>query len=211
MSVSASPRAGMGEALVAFGRQLAKATTGFTHADFCSWCSRIGADSKAGHEALERLKSLGMVQRLPVPRRKGQPAPTQWVYALTSPGIEAARAAVAETQQALRAEVRPTAAARSTVTPFAARLWALLRARRVLSAVEAVNVLLDACDEATFNRARAQAARWLLTWSRHHPEHVQVSQCRRGGALLYVLVQDLGVTPPPDRLRRARHVQTTAA
>jgi hypothetical protein len=211
MSDVATPRWDVGQALVAFGRQLAKASSGFTHADFCSWCSRVGADSKAGHEALERLKTLGMVQRVPVVRRKGQPAPTQWFYALTSPGIEAARVAVAETQQTLRAQAQPSAATRNTVTPFGARVWALLRARRMITAVEAANVLMDACDEATFDRARTQAGRWLLAWSRNHPEHVQISQSRRQGSVLYVLVQDLGVEPPPDRMRRLRRPQAVTA
>jgi len=191
----------LGEALQAFARNLKEAKTGFTRGDLNRWSERIATEGASSQAPLNHLKMLGMITRVATPA--GKPRLPQGVhyFALTTVGEEAAKAAVVQANHDARASSARAVGTQNAGSPFAARLWALLRARRVLCAVEAANVLLDVCDEATFERGRVLAGRWLLTWSRNHPEHVQLSKGRIEGALRYVLVQDLGVSPPQARLR----------
>lgn len=79
-------------------------------------------------------------------------------------------------------------------TPFAERLWRLLRIRRALTADEAASLLADAGDDVT--EARRQAGALMLSWSRQCPKDVRVGARRVEGLKRYVLQRDVGATPP---------------
>ncbi|MCB1998417.1 MAG: hypothetical protein KDG57_21525 [Rhodoferax sp.] len=74
---------------------------------------------------------------------------------------------------------------------FAARLWALMRARGMLDAITAAETLVDAGGDV--DRARRNAQRYMARWATAGA--VTRSQRRvAGGAMRYVLVRD---TPEP--------------
>ncbi|KTT21885.1 hypothetical protein NS331_11010 [Pseudacidovorax intermedius] len=85
------------------------------------------------------------------------------------------------------------------VEPFAGRLWKLLCIRKVLTAEEAANLLVDAGQDV--GRARTRASELLLAWSRQCPLAIQPSDRRIKGAKRYGLMVDLGPTPPDIRAK----------
>ncbi len=185
------------EALVALAAHLKVASKAFTRADLQGWSKRFGERPTGVQQALDHLERCAMVRRL-----AGVPAdkplkPGTLRYQLTTEGAAAATAAAETHQHALHsaaASRRNQTRARSK-TSFAARLWALLRMRRTLTAPEAAATLVDAGGDVA--KAANTAAHYLTRWQSLRPKAIQISK-QRGvrGTRRFVLVEDLGPTAP---------------
>ncbi len=166
-------------ALAALGRLMPLSPLPFTAADLLGWAPGLGG-IEAATQACEVLQRQGLLRPA---LRTGQPhAPQAWTP--TSEGREALRAA---------------AHACSDGTPqasdaLALRLWRLLRMRTSLTAAQAVSVLADAGGSTRGLQARISGH--LRQWSRLRPDAVQTGARRVNGCVRYVLIEDLGATPP---------------
>ncbi|WP_218239784.1 hypothetical protein [Comamonas fluminis] len=82
----------------------------------------------------------------------------------------------------------------SAADQLAPRLWALLRIRKVLTSLDAVQVLADAGDNTTY--LQAVINRLLRAWREARPDALEISKKRANGSLRYVLKLDIGPQPP---------------
>jgi hypothetical protein len=129
----------------------------------------------------------------------GRPA----FWQLTAVGLEAATTATAEaTNLARAAQMTARNKARKHPNSLGQRLWAVLRTRRTLTSIEAVELLADAGDDT--ESLRGQIARYLKLWSQLAPEMVQVSARRVGRCQRFVLVGD-AACELPEVFRAAEH------
>ena len=175
----------VGVALAALGRRsAAQRTHSFGRADLEGLCPDFKR-RRTTTTAIDHLRGLGFLAVSDEHQRPGQPR-----YMLTVEGLEAAKAAATTLDRAQRA----------AASPFAQRLWNLLRARSVLTSVEAANLLTDAGDNV--EQARSAAAELLRGWAAARPDAVQIGARRVEGAKRYVLVVDVGPRPPVGSLPR---------
>nr|WP_315237681.1 hypothetical protein [uncultured Albidiferax sp.] len=183
----------IGEALQALARNL-KAAAAFDRADLVKWTPGIAARPRAAGTALEHLKVLGFIAYVPRPEQRPS-VKGQVFYGITPDGIEAAKTAQAEALRQVRAKAALQMSDRTRASSdFAARLWALVRMRKTLTAQDAAELLTDAGNDVA--KAKAQASTYLLTWSTAFPDALQVSAKRFGGFKRYVLLRDLGPSVP---------------
>lgn len=141
--------------------------------------------------AITKLLGLGYISY----RRVLVDGANQSVYTVTADGA-AAIAAAGQGAMLMPGAHQPKAAAPGTLR---ARLWALVRIRKVLGAEEAVQLLADAGDPAYISK-RNKANECLRRW--HQAGVLQVSgQVGPKGQKRYVLVADPGPAVPPFKLR----------
>ena len=194
--------------LVALGQHLCSACGrrqgAFTVAELLAWAPGLG-QARTAHRACNMLAHAGLLK--PAPPSAGTIAanrvptrPAAWC--LTAPGVEAARAAHHEAAARKRAQALLAANhARRYSDTVAMRLWTLLRARRALTSLEAVELLGDAGAPSTL-ALRKQVTMLLAAWHTLMPDTVQVAARRVGRCHRYVLVGDVG-RRPPEALRNA--------
>lgn len=164
----------------------------FNEGALAAWAPALRSVSaaRAAIDAMARTKLIELAPEVGV----ADTAPLR--YRLTSAGCEAvqgARKLLPSLHKAAHGPMTPA----DQVEPFAGRLWKLLCIRKVLTAEEAANLLLDAGQDVS--RARTRASELLLAWSRQCPLAIQVSDKRVKGAKRYGLMVDLGPTPPDLR------------
>lgn len=182
----------VGAALIALGQHRANATQEpFTAADMVRWVPAFPR-VQAAMLAIKVLLNHRYLEPALTPLRTGDVlVPPSWY--LTADGAIAATAAYQENSKLPAVAYGPMTPA-AEVDPFAARLWSLLRIRKALTSDEAASLLVDAGDNV--DRARKKAGALLLAWSRRCPQAVRVSARRMDGCKRYVLVTDVGPTPP---------------
>ena len=187
-------------ALVALGQhRYPKSGEPFTEADLARWVPTFPKYSYA-RLAIDRLVLRKEVERLPDSTILSACSRPIHSWRLTSTGAQTARAAYIADLALNPAAHRGQAA--EPVDPLAARLWSLLRIRRALTADEAATLLVDAGEDVA--PVRSQISAFLLAWSRHFPEAIQISTKRVDGFKRYVLLAELGSTPPAIRVKKAK-------
>lgn len=187
-------------ALVALGKYLPSDTkTPFSASDLARWVPTYPKPGTAmlAINSLVRAEYLALIPENTVRTAFLMPI---CYWHLTTAGAEAAAAAL-KADRALNPAAHGDITPDAPVDPLAARLWSLLRIRRALTADEAASVLADAGDDIA--AARRQLGALLLAWSRRFPEGLQISKKRIGKFKRYVLLVDLGGTPPSIRVKKA--------
>jgi hypothetical protein len=184
-------------ALKALAAQRKRAGEEFTAGELALWTrSELTPDQRV--HASTRLCGLGFVRHhaeIILGERVD-------VYTITDDGAAAIQAAA---QGEVRKSGPKDTRAPNPVRPddLSSRLWTLLRMRKVLDTDAAARTLCDAGDD--FERMRATVGKTLRRWEMAVPDAVQASQRRvpvagqskmSNGAKRYVLVKDLGPTPP---------------
>ena len=179
----------MRQALAGIGRQR-KGTTPWrwTMAEVRQWCGF--AKDREARLSVEWLVEAGLAEPVAADGPPVRFTAPQWQ--LTRPGMEAAADAVRQAAQLRAAERRR--AKGDTPTEFSTRLWSLLRIRTVLTANQAASILVDA--DSNVGKAERSASQHLQRWHRLAPHAVAESAQRVEGQKRYVLVKDLGPTPP---------------
>jgi len=186
-------------ALVALGKHLPGDTkTPFNAADLARWVSTYPKPATA-MLAINSLVRVEYLVRVPEATVHSAFLTPICSWRLTAAGAEAAAAAL-KTDRAVNPAAYGGITPGAPIDPLAARLWSLLRIRRALTADEAASVLTDAGDDIA--AARSQLGTLLLAWSRRFPEALQISKKRMGKFKRFVLLVDLGGTPPPIRAKK---------
>lgn len=175
--------------LVALAARLVHKGGTFTSADLRAWVPgiKVQAQCKSAAATLQRCGFVTSEMRLD---KHGK---SYARYTVTAEG-EAAIKAVAGGQRHASGPKGPHQANRTVGSQtFAARLWALLRARGMLDGETAAATLVDAGqDVATAaSTARRYLARWASTGAVMASRKREANGCKR-----FVLVNDCGPTPP---------------
>ena len=172
--------------LAAMGRNAPRARDKLTPQLLSSWLREDGICATEGVAsiALAAMQRTGYVS-VDSAHRYLRGSINEW--RVTELGVQAVQAA----KDAMPSSPGPDIRMLST------RLWNLLRIRRMLTAEEAAETLVDAEDD--FAAQRKRIAALLLDWSRAAPKAVKVAQKRDAGRIRYVLSEDLGRWPPPTR------------
>lgn len=189
--------------LVALGRQIGRRPRPFSVHELMEWVPDLQS-APIARRACQVMQQRGLFAQAPdqAPPGMRRPANPQ-TWQLTPDGIEACRAAKQEEGMRARvASTKATKAQRPATSTLYGRLWALLRIRQSLTAGDAVAVLADAGDNT--RAMQGTVSRYLSGWAAGYPHAVQVSAKRIQGFLRYVLVQDLGATPPPVKPESAQ-------
>lgn len=161
--------------LVGIARQMEHGARTFTHTELQGWVPELD-DAGSAALACMALQQRGLLSP--------SVAETARAWVLTDEGREACRSAM----QASAGAQRPA------IDVLARRLWRLLRMRTALTAEQAVSVLADAGDNT--HSLQASISRHLRRWAKLRPDTVQIGARRVNGCLRYVLVKDIGATPP---------------
>ncbi|HSW16669.1 MAG TPA: hypothetical protein VLJ86_05545 [Ramlibacter sp.] len=185
------------EALLTLARVQRQRTRTFTRADLIAWSPRFQQRTTGAQLALDHLAAAGLVRRITVkdgaqPDKKGA-----WTYVLTPEGAAAGKAACdAHKHAALSAAAKKGVAMRPRLKgTFAAKLWALLRLRQVLTAPEAAATLVDAGGNVAV--ATSTASKYLLLWTQLRPDAIQISgQKLKCNTNRFVLIKDIGPDAP---------------
>lgn len=181
--------------MIGLARQMGRNPRPFTSTELHGWLPELGS-SKVARLACAMLKQRGVLAQAPHAVPDGMRRPTNpQTFQLTENGLQICR----ETMQAAARKANAEALqAHNERQPkghtLRYRLWSLLRIRTTLTSEDAVSVLADAGQETCTLQRRI--SRQLRTWSIDYPNAVQLSTKRVEGRLRYVLVQDLGPTPP---------------
>lgn len=180
-----------GAALAALAaRGMAKGDT-FTVADLRLWLPQVAAVGlKTVAVRLMKLNFVTSNRAVDV-----ETAEIKSVYTITADGAAAIRVvAGGEAYGCGRKGLRYTGRKARTDT-FVARLWALVRARKILDSASAAATLVDAGDDKKVRTAARHAKRYLALWA--SAGALEVSRVRLpNGCKRYVLVNDTGPTPP---------------
>lgn len=192
-------------ALVALGqhRSNGDAHVPFSEADLARWVPAYPRASYA-RMAIDRLVLREEAERLEEKTVRMSCARPVLYWRLTVTGAATARAAYIA-DRALNPAAHGALPA-VPVDPLAQRLWSLLRIRHALTADEAAASLTDAGEDIA--AARTQFGAVLLAWSRRFPGELQVSKKRVNGFKRYVLLVDLGSTPPAFRVQKPKKAKT---
>lgn len=178
----------VGATLRALARHVQSTRTHFTAIDAAGWDDALAGRPGMARLAFARLEQYGMVERVEPPPTAVKPlGKVEPRWQLTAKGLGTCRAVL----QAQPGNA-PDPKALST------RLWALLHARRMLTAEDAASTLIDA-GERDFRNAQKQLAGYLRAWAALVPDVVKVSEKRINGCKRYVLVKDGGIHPPPTK------------
>ncbi|MBX3588831.1 MAG: hypothetical protein KF796_19540 [Ramlibacter sp.] len=167
----------------------------FTSADLDAWVPQLKLQRKRA-TATTRLCALGVVtceRRVDV--ASGQ---TIGEYTVTKQGAEAIRATVAG--HVHKSGPKGPHAQRKAVQPhtFVARLWALMRARKLLDAETAAATLVDAGGDVSqaAKTARRYFHRWVDAGALAESAQRVNAHGTSNGFKRYVLVNDCGPVPP---------------
>lgn len=174
--------------LIALGRFTAHVSLPFTASDL----------QKFVPELMER-KDARLACQLLEQRKLAIPSKTKrYAWELTDAGLETCKAAL--NASFIKGKCKPPAIQANKVTPptvaeqLAPRLWSLLRIRKMLTSVAAVEVLANAGENTSY--LQAVANRLLRAWSQARPDALEISKKRINGAQRYVLKLDIGPQPP---------------
>lgn len=167
-----------------------------------SWVPQLQKSHRLKH-AVETLKDNGFISS----RMQTEPgsAQSQAVYTVTTTGAEAIKAAASGTVR--KSGPKGPHGKRRAVPPstFAARLWALMRARQMLDTETAAATLVDAGQDVA--KAAKTAQRYLARWS--STGALAVSKQRMpGGCKRYVLLKDSPEPPAWTEKAKARAAAT---
>lgn len=189
--------------LVTLGQHLYRKPRPFTVSELFAWEPALGRIS-AAHRACSLLAQKGYLEPCPAPEtnpgaNKNPTRPARWQ--MTDIGREAARASQLAAASRKRSSTL-TALNESRTYPQALteRLWTVLRARRVITVPEAVDVLGDAGTDV--RSLRTYISNLLAMWHTLMPNTIQLSAHKVGRCKRYVLVGNVGRLPPPQ-LRNA--------
>lgn len=184
--------------LVALGRQIGRRPRPFTVSELLVWAPDLQS-APIGRRACQIMQQRGLLAQAPDQVPSGVRRPTNpQTWQLTPEGVEACRAAKQEAGMRARvAAIKVTKAQRPVSNTLYGRVWALLRIRQNLTVEDAVSVLADAGEET--NSMQRKVSRYLRGWAASYPQAIQVSAKRFNGFLRYVMVQDIGATPPPAK------------
>lgn len=176
--------------LVALAARKMSAGQQFTQDDLRAWVPQL-AEGKRTKHALCTLTQNGLITS----KLHHQPGTPDVIatYTLTTAGGEAIKAA-ADGQRLTSGPRGPHSKDRAVPrTTFAARLWALLRARQMLDTETAAATLVDAGGDVATAAKTAQRylARWASTGALAVSAQRMANGCKR-----YVLVKDPGPIPP---------------
>ena len=180
----------IGAALRALGKQVHNTARTFTARELAGWDSGLTERPGLAKMALKRMHNHLMVAPVPASATTASAAVrSEQQWCLTTKGLATCRAVV----QAQPGAAMPDPNALST------KLWSLLRIRRRLTSDEAACHLVDAGDPQELIRTQRTIAGYLRAWSEQFPDAVKVAAQREAGCKRYVMVKDLGVTPPPTK------------
>jgi hypothetical protein len=194
------------EAFLVLGKNAKDTSVTFGKADLIRWSSKFPARKIGAQMALDQFLKVGMARLIgDTPVRKGRR-----VYALTSEGIAAAKAACEARWSAGRVlGGKHSNLTRERLTDtFVRKLWALLRMRQSLTGPEAAATLVDAGGDV--KTATRTASQYLRNWSLVHPDAIQVSKQKVGHAYRFVLTKDLGPEPPVVSCKQRVHKREAA-
>lgn len=176
----------------------------FTKADLHAWVPGLSDGQRTKH-ALHTLMQNGLITSelysLPVTLIAVA------TYTVTVAGAEAIKAA-ADGQRLTSGPRGPHSKDRAVPrTTFAARLWALMRARQMLDTETAAATLVDAGNDVA--KAAKTAQRYLARWAKTGALAVS-AQRMANGCKRYVLVKDIGPVPPAwtEKARQRAKAQT---
>ena len=178
-------------ALVALARNMGKRPRPFTAAQLLAWEPALKRTPTV-MTALRLLRHAGLLRHPPAPVAVDNRNPTLWQ--LTPAGAEAARAAMLQAASQARAATITKINQRPRPGTLGPRLWSLLRIRQTLTSDEAAGVLADAGDDVV--ALQRNVNKYLRQWHKARPDAVQISAKRVGACLRFVLVKDIGPTPP---------------
>lgn len=185
-------------ALIVLGRKVRLRNLPYFSADdLMRWVPELETQDAADQVTAD-LHQLGYAERFTPPGR--------WL--LNTKGIEASRAARAQAAGKARgATVTSNNKRRNTGGSLHRRLWNLLRIRKAITTEDATSLLADAGEDTC--SIQESIRRYLRHWRQSRPDVVQISSKRINGFVRYVLVKDIGATPPPQggtpaHVRRAR-------
>lgn len=185
------------EALVTLHAHCRRSAGHFTRDHLKAWSEKFRERPTGVQHAIDHLERCGMVRRAPGVADEKRPKPGVTRFILTAEGAAAAKAAAqAHHYAGLSAAAKKGAAMRPRPKgTFAAKLWALFRMRRAITAAEAAATLVDAgANVATGVRTASQ---YLRLWARLCPQHIQVSKQKGpAGAYRFVMVADFGPHAP---------------
>ena len=185
-------------ALIVLGRKVRLRNLPYFNAhDLMRWVPELATQDAADH-VIVALSQLGYAEKFT--------SPGMWL--LNTEGIEASRAARAQAAGKARgATLTNNNKKRDTGGSLHRRLWNLLRIRKALTTEDATSLLADAGEDT--RSIQESIRKYLRHWRQSRPDVVQVSAKRINGFVRYVLVKDIGATPPPQdnipaHVRRAR-------
>ncbi len=173
----------------------------FTSADLMVWVPQLKGKPNAW-SASKPLVEMGFVTAT---TRLSDNAESQGVYTVTKSGAAAILAA-GSGRQLKSGPKGPHGKNRAIQAgAFISRLWALLRARRMLDSETAAATLVDAGRDDEVRKAAGTAKRYFHRWAQIG---VVKESARRlpNGCKRYVLVRDVGPVPPawtPKAQRRS--------
>lgn len=183
-------------ALAAMATRGLKKGSQFLSTDLQAWVPEFKTRRRR-MSATTRLCALGIVtcERL----IDGQTAQTTGQYTVTARGAEAIKAAAqGRVHKSGPKGPHTNPRARGGSKTFSARLWALVRARKILDAETAATTLVDAGGDVT--QAAKTARRYLHHWVKAGALQESVTRVNAvgtsNGFKRYVLVNDCGPTPP---------------
>lgn len=181
--------------LVGLGKQFSSASPRpFTSVELQGWIPALGSPTTA-RLACKTLQQRGLLESAPHAVRPGARKPNNpQTWQLTATGREACRTAIQAQARQVRVDALIERNKQPRPSTLYSRLWNLLRIRAALTAEEAISVLVDAGGNA--ESLQSTASRYMRYWSRVRPDAVQISARRVNGFFRYVLVKDIGATPP---------------
>lgn len=202
--------------LVTLGQRLGRKPRPFSVTELLAWAPDLKR-AQTAHVACNLLARTGMLEAAPAPAdnpRANQNPQRPALWQLTTVGKEAARAAQMEAASHKRSETATAVnTARNETSSLPNRLWTVFRARRVLTTLEAADVLGDAGDN--LQALRKSIGMYLSSWHALLPDVIQVSERRVGKCHRYVLIGDVGRFPPealrnPEARARGKKLEAAA-
>lgn len=167
----------------------------FTSAELREWIPKFKEEARLSN-ATSKLTKLGFVTyRQRMVEGGGD---IEHVYTLTKQGHEAIKLAAAGKVHKSGPKGPHTAFKTVPANSFTFRLWALMRARKLLDAETAASTLVDAGDDV--KKATQTANKYLRRWTQlgnlaESAQRVNAAGTSNGFKR-YVLINDCGPTPP---------------
>lgn len=209
-----------GAVLLALAAQKLRTGDSFTANQLGQWVPGVKHPGRMRYVTL-KLQELGFVtagQKLEQPADSTAPAALLNRYTLTATGAAAAKAAASGNVP----KSGPKGQHSTTRVPepgsLVARLWSLVRARKIIDSESAACTLMDAGDNSDIARTQATVSRYLNRWAKAgvlQEGALRVrGQGKNPGYKRYVLVTDVGPRPPiwtPTARAKAAAAEGSAA